>query len=79
VIKELDIVVLLRDMEDYGLKRGNMGTAVHVYKDNAAYEAEFVGGNGKTVASFTLTSEDVRPNYEVSDLGYVGDGRTGGS
>jgi hypothetical protein len=61
MIEELDVVVLSRDVKDYGLKQGDIGTAVHVYKDNAAYEVEFIAGNGETVALLTLTPEDIRP------------------
>jgi hypothetical protein len=51
-------------VEEYGLKRGDIGTAVYVYKDNAAYEVEFMTGNGETVAVLTLTSKDIRPIRE---------------
>jgi hypothetical protein len=61
MIKELDTVVLSRDVDEYGLKIGDIGTAVHVYRDNAAYEVEFITGEGQTVAVLTLTPKDIRP------------------
>lgn len=64
MIEELDTVVLSRDVDEYGLKQGDIGTAVHVYKDNAAYEVEFVTGEGQTVAVLTLTPKDIRPIRE---------------
>lgn len=58
---ELDTVVLTRDIEKYGLKRGDIGTVVHLYNDRKAVEVEFVTAKGKTVALVTLTSSDIRP------------------
>jgi hypothetical protein len=60
MIKELNTVVLSRDVEEYGLKKGDIGTAVHIYKDDAAYEVEFITGEGETVAVLTLTPKDIR-------------------
>lgn len=63
-ISELDLIVLTDDVEEYGLKQGDVGTAVHVYKDKAAYEVEFITGSGETVAVLTLTPNDIRPINE---------------
>ena len=57
----LDTVVLTRDIEKYGLKRGDIGAVVHVYDDGKAVEVEFVTAKGKTVALVTLTPSDIRP------------------
>ena len=61
MIKELDSVVLVRDMPEYGLKGGDVGTVVHVYGQAEGFEVEFVSGEGTTVAVVTLGREDVRP------------------
>ena len=61
MIHELETVILSRDIEEYSLKSGDIGTAVHVYNNNVAYEVEFIAGSGKTIAVLTLTPEDVRP------------------
>ena len=61
MIYELDTIVLASDIEEHGLKRGDIGAVVHCYKDNLAFEVEFVTGEGKTVALLTLTREDIRP------------------
>ena len=37
------------------------GTAVHVYRDSEAYEAEFIPLDGKTAAVVTLEGAQVRP------------------
>ena len=60
-IKELDTVVLVRDLESYGLKRGDVGAVVHCYRDGRAFEVEFVTGEGETVAVVTLSKADIRP------------------
>ena len=61
MIRELDNVVLMRDMPQYGLQAGDVGTVVHVYKQGEGFEVEFVGGEGATVAVVTLRREEVRP------------------
>ncbi|HET7145519.1 MAG TPA: DUF4926 domain-containing protein [Anaerolineales bacterium] len=61
MIKELDTVVLAKDLNGYRLKRGDVGAVVHVYEENKAFEIEFVTGEGETVAVATLSAEDVRP------------------
>lgn len=61
MFKELDMVVLIRDKKEYGLKKGDLGTIVHLYGDNKAMEVEFVAASGKTIAVLTLTPKDIRP------------------
>ncbi len=60
MIGELDTVVLLRDIEEHGLERGDIGAVVHSYKSGDAFEVEFVTGEGETVGVLTLNREDVR-------------------
>jgi len=57
---ELDTVVLAHDIDEYFLKRDDVGVIVHCYKNNTAYEVEFVTGDGQTVALITLKPEDIR-------------------
>jgi len=61
MIRELDAVVLAKDLKIYGLKRGDVGAVVHCYADGKAFEVEFVTGDGKTIAVLTLTEGDIRP------------------
>ena len=61
MFNELDTVVLSRDLKEHDLTRGDVGTVVHVYAENKAYEVEFVTGEGKTIAVLTLTQSDIRP------------------
>ena len=61
MIRELDTVVLTHDVEEHGLKQGDVGAVVHCYSDGAAFEVEFVTAEGKTVALLTLMRADIRP------------------
>ncbi|MSP11812.1 MAG: DUF4926 domain-containing protein [Chloroflexi bacterium] len=61
MMRELDSVVLVRDIEAYDLRHGNVGAVVHVYRDGLAFEVEFVKGEGETVAVMTLSAADIRP------------------
>lgn len=60
-INELDAVVLTCDLPKYGLVRGDVGTAVMVHGSGVAFEVEFVGYDGHTVALVTLERAQVRP------------------
>ena len=60
-INELNAVALTGDLPEHGLKCGDVGTAVLVHDDGAAYEVEFVGYDGTTLALVTLESAQVRP------------------
>jgi Domain of unknown function (DUF4926) len=69
-INELDPVALTRDLPAHGLKRGDVGTAVLVHGDGAAFEVEFVGYDGHTVALVTLERDHVRP-LQAGDIPHV--------
>lgn len=58
--RELETVVLLRDLPDAGLRAGDLGAVVHVYGTDAL-EVEFVTASGRTQALLTLPVGDVRP------------------
>lgn len=60
MIRELDTVVLIHDLADYGLNKGDIGVVAHCYENGKAYEVEFVTADGNTVAILTLTDNDVR-------------------
>lgn len=61
MINEHDRVILTDVVPDYGLLAGDVGTVVHVYQDNKAFEVEFVTLSGQTVAVITLEAAQVRP------------------
>ncbi len=57
--KALDTVVLNKDLPEFGLKKGDLGAIVEVYKPDGL-EVEFVTGAGKTQALVTLKPRDLR-------------------
>ncbi|MBI2367906.1 MAG: DUF4926 domain-containing protein [Deltaproteobacteria bacterium] len=61
MIKEHDRVVLKKGIQDQGLKTGDVGTVIHVYKKGEAFEVEFLTRHGETVAIATLDAPQVRP------------------
>ena len=63
MIHESDTIVLSHDIDEYGLKEGDVGAVVHSYENDAAaaFEVEFVTSRGETIALLTLTREDIRP------------------
>jgi len=61
--KELDTIVLRRDLPEQGLRSGDLGAVVQAYGDEAI-EVEFVTAAGRTQALVTLNTQDVR---SVSD------------
>ncbi|MBC8234514.1 DUF4926 domain-containing protein [bacterium] len=60
MIHELDSVVLTHDIEEHGLKQGDIGALVHCYKDDLAFEVEFVTADGETIAVLTLNRDAIR-------------------
>jgi hypothetical protein len=69
-IQELDPVALASDLPRHGLVAGDVGTAVFVHGDNEAFEVEFVGYDGHTVALLTLDAAQVRP-LNTRDIPHV--------
>ncbi len=57
--KELETVVLDRDVPEHGLRCGDLGAVVQVY-DPDGLEVEFVTASGRTQALVTLKAGDVR-------------------
>ena len=64
VIKELDVVVITQDVPEHGLISGDVGTVVHCYKDDEAYEVEVVGGKwsycGSPDSALKLSATEAR-------------------
>ena len=61
MIKEHDRVVLKSDLPGQGLKAGDVGTVVHLYRDGLAYEVEFTTLGGDTAAVVTVEKSQARP------------------
>lgn len=58
--KELDTVVLVRELPEHGLREEDLGAVVHVYPPGGL-EVEFVTASGRTQALVMLEAADVRP------------------
>jgi hypothetical protein len=57
--RELETVVLERDIPERGLRKGDLGAVVELY-DPDGLEVEFVRASGKTQALVELKTSDVR-------------------
>jgi hypothetical protein len=57
--KEVDTVVLDRELSEHGLRKGDLGAVVQIYEPEAL-EVEFVTASGRTQALVTLKERDVR-------------------
>ncbi len=64
MIKELDPVILIGSLPEYGLQAGDVGWIVMVHAEGAGYEVEFVTLTGETVAVATVPARAVRPVAE---------------
>lgn len=60
MIKELDLVVLTRDIPESGLKAGDVGTIVLAHAGGQGFEVEFITLAGDTLAVITVPSNAVR-------------------
>ena len=55
----LESVVLIRDLPEHGLKKGDLGAVVELYPPDGL-EVEFVRASGRTQVVVTVRSQDVR-------------------
>lgn len=55
----LESVVLVRDLPEHGLKKGDLGAVVELYPPDGL-EVEFVRASGRTQVVVTVRSQDVR-------------------
>ena len=59
-LKMFDSVSLLRDLPEFRLRAGDTGVVVEVYRDDVAFEVEFMDSEGDTVALLTIERPDLR-------------------
>lgn len=62
----IETVVLTKDIDQHGLKKGDLGTGVEIYGEHD-YEVEFVKAGGRTVALISPNEENIRP-VEPKDM-----------
>ena len=61
MMSEHSRVVLTDDLPADGLKAGDVGTIVHVFRSGQAYEVEFLTLSGETAAVATVEADQLRP------------------
>jgi hypothetical protein len=61
-IKILDVVAVMENIPEHGLRRGEVGTVVERWKDGA-YEVEFSDDQGETYAFVALRADQLMPLY----------------
>ena len=60
MIEEHSSVVLTEALPALGLEAGDVGVVVHVHRNGAAFEVEFMTLDGNTFAIETLTDKQIR-------------------
>ena len=53
--------VLLVDLPEKGLEKGDVGVVVMIHGNHEGYEVEFMTKEGRTIAVETLMADQVRP------------------
>ena len=66
-MKVLDTVILVKELPDLGLHRGDIGAIVEMYEPDGL-EVEFVTASGRTQALVTLKKSDVRAAADTDML-----------
>jgi hypothetical protein len=61
MIEELGMVALVQDAPDHGLKKGDVGTVVHLYPSGDHCEVEFFTIGGRTLDVVQLDVDLLRP------------------
>ena len=61
MLEEHDRIVLTEDISRQRLKAGDVGTIVHVYRGDRAFEVEFLALDGGTAALATVPAAQLRP------------------
>lgn len=61
MIKENDVVELLEDKPEFGLKKGDKGTVLMILSASpVVYEIEFMDDEGETLAVETIDGDSVK-------------------
>ncbi len=68
MINENDVVELLKDMPEFGLKKGDKGTILMILSASpAVYEIEFMNDKGETLAVETIDGDLVTLFWSAED------------
>jgi Domain of unknown function (DUF4926) len=73
VIKDLDIVVLTRELPENRLTAGDVGTVVLEHAGGRGFEVEFASLTGETIAVVTVPADALRPvtSDEIAHVRHV--------
>lgn len=63
--KEHDMIILTKDILEEGLKAGDVGAIIHIHRKGEAFEVEFQGVDGHTIAIATVLVVQLRPVSSV--------------
>jgi hypothetical protein len=66
MFKELDSVIAVDDIPSEGIKKGDTGAVVSVYRHGELYEVEFTNENAITIAVATVTPEQIKKRMAAS-------------
>ena len=58
-VELLDIVALTQDFPEHNLRRGEVGTVVHVFSNDDAFEVEFSDRNGQAYQFLSLRASQL--------------------
>lgn len=61
-VKMLDVVAVVEDLPEHGLRRGEVGTVVEQWKEGV-YEVEFSDDTGEAYAFVALPADKLIPLY----------------
>lgn len=61
MIKEFELVALIKDLPGTSLRAGDEGVVVMIYNAGEAYEVEFFSPDGKTIALETISAAQLQP------------------
>jgi hypothetical protein len=61
MIRELEMVALVEDVPEHGLRAGDVGTVVHIYPSGESCEIELFAIDGKTLDVVNLALRQLRP------------------
>ena len=77
-MKELDTVVLTKDLPEHGLVKGDIGTVVMTHGEGDGFEVEFATLHGETIIVKTLDASAVRlcTEREIADVRQINASQT---
>jgi Domain of unknown function (DUF4926) len=60
MIKNVERVILLRDLKDTPFKKGDVGTVVMIHPEAKGYEIEFFAVDGCTLGVETVSDDEIK-------------------